>query len=437
MLAMPQRRMHQGFIILYLRSLALKSTAIGSRHLSAAVCFRHPRSRHSSVLSIPASKYRLHQQKNWPFPAGDSGQSPLLSLRNTRQSLLISFMSGQREGLYASDDLPANRATLVDVDCNLWHKDLTSLLPQKYPDALSDPLHILEEDDFSHCAAIMSPSSTLSEAKRGLEILYARQEAMVQSTTTGTLPIRTTVGVHPYHVNDEECADIYSAVKSMHEQLKNPLHKPFIAAIGECGLDASPGFPPIEAQIPYFEAQVQVALQYNLPLFVHERLAFEECLRVLPNPQNAERHVPVVIHCFTGNRDECMEYVQRGYFLSISGFIFKDEALQKILEDGIIPLDRLMVETDAPYMGFPGSRARYLSKQTAAVEALNSKQRKRLSSSLYPNVPSSLPMVFEKVLEHVNVGRIRRQEFSMSSTELARITTANANRFFGFGLEEP
>ena len=96
-----------------------------------------------------------------------------------------------------------------------------------------------------------------------------------------------------------------------------------------------------------------------------------------------------------------------------------------------------MVETDAPYMGFPGSRARYLSKQTAAVEALNSKQRKRLSSSLYPNVPSSLPMVFEKVLEHVNVGRIRRQEFSMSSTELARITTANANRFFGFGLEEP
>lgn len=311
-----------------------------------------------------------------------------------------------------------NLPPLVDVDCNLFHRDLKSFQDRK------EDLFLLTEDAVkeSNIVAMLSPSSTLTEADKGLIFLSANQTI---------IPIRTTVGIHPYHVLDEDIKD--KDVQEIAERIKGLLlrYPEFCVAVGECGLDASEGFPPIEAQLPLFEGQIAVAQSLKLPLFVHERLAFDSCWKLLEAVTT-----PVIVHCFTGTKPECRAYVERGYFISLSGYIFKDEAseVRECLEDGIIPLERLMVETDAPYMGFPGCRDSYVAKHADFVESLNSRNRKKLLNGIYPNVPSALQMVLAKVLEHVNIGRSRRSQDPLTLNELALQTSRNADHFFKFGL---
>jgi TatD DNase family protein len=178
---------------------------------------------------------------------------------------------------------------------------------------------------------------------------------------------------------------------------------------------------------------VKLANELNKPLFVHERLAFRETMEILEDCT-----VPVIIHCFTGTREECKAYIERGYSLSVSGYILKDdgEEVRACLREGLIPLERFMIETDAPYMGFEGCRANYLAKNQEYASSLNSKKRKRLVNSIYPNVPSSLPIVLDEVVKLLNEGRETRGEDLLERDEVARITTENAIRFFGFeGIE--
>jgi TatD DNase family protein len=311
-----------------------------------------------------------------------------------------------------------SRPELIDVDCNLWHRDLKSLQGE---DTGGDDYGwtILEEDaiELANIVAMVSPSSTISEAKQGLQLL---------SSKPPPLSIKTTVGIHPYHVNDDGIKgraidDLRSTIKALLEEY--PSH---CAAVGECGLDASEGFPPLEEQIPLFRLQVELANQFHLPLFIHERLAFQPTMDIL---QDAE--TPVIIHCFTGTKDQCLEYIKRGYFISVSGFILKEtsdnynEVISCLAED-VIPLDKLMIETDAPYMGFSGCRQMYMEHNDEFVGTLNSKKRKKLQQSIYPNVPSSLPFVLDKVVECYKASNP-----NLSSDEIARKTTANARSFFG------
>lgn len=333
----------------------------------------------------------------------------LVSLQAPRVASLFGHHYGRRR-------LQTRRllSALIDVDCNLWHADLQSL--QHSTD--HRPLALLQEDDLSGIAAVVSPSSTVDEAQRGLELLEQH---------SWPLPIRTTVGLHPYHVNDASIDDPERQVAKMRTLIDR--YRQHVAAVGECGLDASPGFPPIQDQLPYFAAQVQLAEQLQLPLFVHERLAAKQTLEVLQDTS-----VPVIVHCFAGGAEDCREYMRRGYSLSISGYVCKDgsEPTQECLRQGLIPDDRLMLETDAPYMGFAGCRTRYVEKHADYVASLNAKKRKRLVNSIYPNVPSSLPLVADKVLQVVNEGRRERSEPLWTADELANATTANAKHFFGF-----
>jgi Tat protein secretion system quality control protein TatD with DNase activity len=86
-----------------------------------------------------------------------------------------------------------------------------------------------------------------------------------------------------------------------------------------------------------------------------------------------------------------------------------------------------MIETDAPYMGFPDSRQLYMEHNVDYVSSLNSKKRKRLQQSMYPNVPSSLPMVLDQVVEC-----LQQHDSSLTRDQVADQTTKNARKFFGF-----
>ena len=317
--------------------------------------------------------------------------------------------------MMASDKLIST--PLIDVDCNLLHRDMKSLQTSK---DIGNEWMILEEDAIqsANICAMLSPSSTIDEAKRGLNLL---------KTVPPPLPVRTTVGIHPYHVNDEEMKE--QTLQSCEEQIKALVgsHTDVCAAIGECGLDASEGFPPIQDQIPWFEMQVKIAEELQLPLFVHERLAFTEAIEILKDV-----NVPVIIHCFTGTKEQCVEYIQRGFYISISGYILREsnenyEEVASCLKDGVIPLEKLMIETDAPYMGFAGCRDLYIQHNTEYVNSLNSKKRKRLQQSIYPNVPSSLLAVLDQVVKF-----LQESNSAVTRDQVAKQTTANARAFFGF-----
>ena len=314
-------------------------------------------------------------------------------------------------------------APLIDVDCNLWHKELRSLKTTHQNDA--PMLTILTEDAVceSNIVAMLSPSSTIREARMGLKLL---------SSTQTLIPILTTVGIHPFHVTDREGLSPEDSrnENDVVESMKELMNHPFVCAVGECGLDATDGFPPLDDQLYWFRIQVQLAQQHGtLPLFVHERLAFSETIHVLDTCT-----VPVLIHCFTGTKEECKEYVKRGYSISISGYIFKrqSEQTRACLVEDLIPLHQLMIETDAPYMGFENCRYHYLQKQGDFLLSLNAKKRKRIQNSTFPNVPSSLPLVLEEVVTCLNAGRAKRNQVLLERDEVARITTENAIRFFGF-----
>lgn len=324
---------------------------------------------------------------------------------------------------------------LIDVDCNLWHRDLKTLRGGDTVVALgtdddtatttstngTDVWNILKEDaiEKANIVAMVSPSSTIQEAMVGL----------IHLNTYPPPPIlvKTTVGVHPYHVNDDEF--IGKTLEEHKDTIKDLLTGPHTCrhcvAVGECGLDATEGFPPIQDQLPWFQMQREVAEELKLPLFVHERLAFDRTMTVLDGIQ-----VPVIIHCFTGTKEECIAYIERGYYISISGYILKETndncaKVVSCLEEGIVPLNKLMIETDAPYMGFTDCRRLYLQNNDEFLSTLNSKKRKRFQQSTYPNVPSSLPMVLSKVTEC-----LQRHDPTLTIEKVAEVTTANARSFF-------
>lgn len=368
----------------------------------------------------------------------------------SRPWIVISFFSSRllqkyTEGLVSSSTLSprsfgiTNQARnlqrrkmapeLIDVDCNILHSDMKTL--QKIE--TTNPWHILKEDAVknAHIVAMISPSSTIEESESGIELLKANPPP---------LTIKTTVGVHPYHVNDESLLFSVDGEKIPPEEQKKKIKNILLAdgeqsannlcaAVGECGLDASEGFPPLKDQIPWFQMQIEIAEELNLPLFVHERLAFDEAMVLLEKVDASK--IPVIIHCFTGTKEQCIAYIERGYSISISGYILKESndncaEVVSCLEEGVIPLDKLMIETDAPYMGFAGCRKMYLESNQEFVASLNSKKRKRLIQSIYPNVPSSLPMVLTKVTEC-----LQKKDSSLTKEKVAEVTNENARKFFG------
>jgi TatD DNase family protein len=144
-----------------------------------------------------------------------------------------------------------------------------------------------------------------------------------------------TAGVHPH-----------DAVQGT-GGLEALLAEPEVVAVGECGLDYYYGHSPRAAQLEVFEAQVELAHRHGLALVVHTRDAWDDTLAVLDAAGLPER---TVIHCFSGGPDEARACLDRGAVLSFSGIVtFKNAA--PVQEAAVLcPLDRLLVETDAPFL---------------------------------------------------------------------------------------
>ncbi len=144
-----------------------------------------------------------------------------------------------------------------------------------------------------------------------------------------------TVGLHPH--------DAVNGVDSIVDLLDAPK----VVAIGECGLDYHYDHSPRDVQRTAFAAQIALAHEWRLPLVIHTRDAWADTFDVLDAEGVPER---TVFHCFTGGPDEARQCLDRGGFLSYSGIVtFKTaESLRDAAR--LTPLDRLLIETDAPYL---------------------------------------------------------------------------------------
>lgn len=151
----------------------------------------------------------------------------------------------------------------------------------------------------------------------------------------------STAGIHPH--------DAKSFNNESINELRKLLKQDHVVSVGECGLDFDRDFSPRLIQEKCYQAQFELAIEVNKPLFLHERSAFkrfneitDEYLAKLPK---------AVVHCFTGTLNEAKTYLDKGFYLGFTGAI-SDQNRFKHLEEVIryVPLDRMMIETDAPFM---------------------------------------------------------------------------------------
>lgn len=153
--------------------------------------------------------------------------------------------------------------------------------------------------------------------------------------------IYSTAGVHPHDAARCDGATI--------DALRELASKPEVVAIGECGLDFNRDFSPRPVQTQWFGKQVELARELGMPLFLHERDACTAFLEVLDTIKPAPE--TVIVHCFTGDAPSLQHYLRRGYNIGITGWICDERRgthLRNLVK--LIPADRLLVETDAPFL---------------------------------------------------------------------------------------
>jgi TatD DNase family protein len=198
--------------------------------------------------------------------------------------------------------------------------------------------------------------------------------------------VRCVVGIHPNYTQDATLADV--------PQLRELQADPSVVALGEMGLDYFHKFADRGHQARMFEAQMALAAELGRPVVIHSREAIDDTLAIMRNFPG----VRAVFHCFTGSADEAERILGAGYWISFTGPITykKNDALRDVVR--LVPMDRLMVETDAPYL---------------------SPEPKRGEKT---NEPALVMYTAAKVAEVKGMGL----------EELDRVTTENASRFFGW-----
>ena len=259
-------------------------------------------------------------------------------------------------------------AYLVDIGCNLTHDSFDA-----------DRDEVIERALAAGVGRIVVTGSSAESSRQAAELAGGRPKILY-----------ATAGVHPHHAADYTLAT---------EQLLRRLAaQAEVVAIGECGLDYFRNYSPRAAQRDAFAAQLEIAAASGLPVFLHQREADEEFVEIL-SPW-LPRLSRAVAHCFTGDRKMLHRYLDLGLYIGITGWIC-DERRGGALRDAApaLPLDRVMIETDAPYL---------------------------LPRSLHPRPATrrNEPACLREVL------RVLAEASGHPAAVLARASTENAERFF-------
>lgn len=170
---------------------------------------------------------------------------------------------------------------------------------------------------------------------------YTDSEQAIQLCAAHPAVLVSTCGIHPHHASEWN-DDSYAALRQLAQQ-------DCVRAIGETGLDFNRNYSPGAAQEFAFEQQMMLAAELQLPLFCHQRDAHDRFVSLLRGYR--ERLPRVVVHCFTDTREALLDYLDLDCYIGISGWICDERRgldLRQLVK--LIPAERLLLETDAPYL---------------------------------------------------------------------------------------
>ena len=209
--------------------------------------------------------------------------------------------------------------------------------------------------------------------------------AMLQTEQAYSDSCRSMMGLHPCSVKDDYQKEL--------AQVLDYLSRRKFVAIGEIGLDFYWDISFKTQQYDAFQRQITMALDFDMPIVIHSRNAVDECINVVQDNQDGD--LKGVFHCFSGTIDQARKIIELGFYLGIGGVLtYKNSGLDKVM--GEIGLDKVILETDAPYL----APVQYRGKR---------------------NESAYIPIIAEKLAE------IK----SIPINEVANITTQNAQELFG------
>lgn len=207
--------------------------------------------------------------------------------------------------------------SLIDTHCHLTDSALLAAVPS-----------ILQRSSAKGVTQWITVGTDMTDSRLAMEL--AQNHAGVSAT----------VGVHPHE------AKTWAEVN--HDQFVEMCSRDIVVAVGEIGLDFHYNFSSPAEQYRAFEAQLQLASIVKLPVVVHTRNAFAQTMALLAEYDNG---IPgVVLHCFSGSAEDAQQALDRGYFLSFTGMVTFKNAQETRDAVRNVPFDRLMIETDSPYM---------------------------------------------------------------------------------------
>ena len=258
---------------------------------------------------------------------------------------------------------------LIDTHCHLTFDPLCADVPG-----------VIERSREAGVTGWITVGTQLDDSRRAVELAghYANLYA--------------TVGIHPHDARD---ADLRAL-----EELKQLARQEKVVAVGETGLDFHYNFSKQPDQVRVFEAHLDIAREVGLPVVIHSRNAFDETMDILDRCGDGLKGV--VFHCFSGSAEQARMVLDRGYFVSFTGVVtFKNAEVTRLAAQAV-PWDRLMIETDCPYM---------------SPEPVRSKK---------PNEPALMKHTAEFLAQLKGIGL----------AALAEATTRTARQFFGLPSSE-
>lgn len=204
---------------------------------------------------------------------------------------------------------------------------------------------------------IMNPGADLESSKRALAL--AHEYDMVYAA----------VGIHPHDAKEADEITL-QLIEQMAKDKK-------VKAIGEIGLDFHYDFSPRDVQKQVFIEQIRMAQMLNLPVIIHDREANQEVLDILK--KEAAFETGVLMHCFSGSAELARQYVKLGAYISLAGPLTFKNARKSHEVVLATPIERLMIETDAPYltpMPYRGKRnesayVHYVCQEMATLKGLS------------------------------------------------------------------
>jgi TatD DNase family protein len=206
---------------------------------------------------------------------------------------------------------------LIDTHCHLTFEPLAG-----------DVAGVIERSRAAGVTGWITVGTSLEDSRKVIELagLYEGMYA--------------TVGIHPHDAKSADAAAL--------DELKRLGRSEKVVAVGETGLDFHYNFSKQPDQRCVFGAHLDIARELGLPVIVHSRNAFEETMEILD--RNGRGLKGVVFHCFSGSAEQAEQVLERGYYISFTGVVtFKNAGKTREAAE-VVPLDRLMVETDCPYM---------------------------------------------------------------------------------------